>query len=551
MGIFDSIKNFFSRGKAPAAKAAGGTAVAGPDRASLDSLQSKADGSAQVKGLSKMAEAASPDSGGQSEIEMQSLAEPKLSDFKVQKEDNKIPDKGATSFHEQTVSAVAGVANAVAPGDTGGLADILTGSLQQAGQAMYSARDFYEKGDWKSGAAMVTDMINAFIVMESKLNTFGIPGLQDAVPFIGGAITGFRQMINVARVSESMDTLQVVMDKISLSPEDQAVLKAFTKEQRISQVKHATLSVLGFARLIGEFFGAGPIVGAVAGVVSGVSALRDQWINYRERTVAKAQDRLDMKDGVEGDDRTELEGLNDVLNQEAGVRITIALGDDMEEEITGDQFSIFKLAESYNALQANKRELERADKEDPSYVDLQTKVTQMERALQTSIDEYNTEMTRLTDKFFGNIFKPVTLDQVQKLHDYHLTCMHRLLQQGKERQEKIEASNGFVRFFSKTQDKQKILQQLYGGKVPKKVDLKMADQSADAQAYFWGKTREALDNALLPAQKSKATLVKEMRQIMLKNKGTILDSMEGSGGMFQTEDSFESDMNRVLNTLNL
>lgn len=49
MSIFASIKNFFSRGKAPVAKAA--PAVAGPDRPGLGNLHSKADVSPQVSGM--------------------------------------------------------------------------------------------------------------------------------------------------------------------------------------------------------------------------------------------------------------------------------------------------------------------------------------------------------------------------------------------------------------------------------------------------------------------------------------------------------------------
>jgi hypothetical protein len=42
-----------------------------------------------------------------------------------------------------------------------------------------------------------------------------------------------------------------------------------------------------------------------------------------------------------------------------------------------------------------------------------------------------------------------------------------------------------------------------------------------------------------------------MRQIMLRNKGEILEKMSGNGSTFQSADAFEQDMNRVLNTLNL
>jgi hypothetical protein len=157
----------------------------------------------------------------------------------------------------------------------------------------------------------------------------------------------------------------------------------------------------------------------------------------------------------------------------------------------------------------------------------------------------------LTAKFKGSVFKPITIDQVDKLHEYHIACMHRVLEQGREREQRIEASYGLLRRFMKNEDKQKFLQQIYKGAVPDKVDIKLADVTAGASDYFWGKTREALTNAVLPAQMSKATLVKEMRQIMLRNRAGILEEMEGQGGMFQSNDTFEQDMNRVLNTLNL
>jgi hypothetical protein len=207
--------------------------------------------------------------------------------------------------------------------------------------------------------------------------------------------------------------------------------------------------------------------------------------------------------------------------------------------------------ESYNALQENVRQLDSTPEDDPGYEEMAAQIDQMERAMMTSVFEYNEEMTELTAKFFGGVFKPITIDQVHKLHEYHIACMHRVLQQGRERQQKIESSYSILRPFMKTEDKQKFLQQIYKGRVPDKVDLKLGEVSAEANDYFWGKTREALNNALLPAQMSKATLVKEMRQIMLRNRGSILENMEGNGSMFQSNDTFERDMNRVLNTLNL
>lgn len=543
-----SFKKPLAKEKVPVSATPLGKAVDGPDRPSLDSLQSKADGSAQVSGLRKLAEAAPQavpdDSPEQAEVQVEAP------EFAVESVKSRVEDAGASAFHEKTVSAVAGIATTA--NDGGGLTmqviDHVTSGLQHATQVLYSLRDLYEKRDWKSATASLLDIVNAFLAIEEKVK---FAGLTDAIPFIGGAITGFRQMINVSRINESMATLEAVMSKISLDADDQKVLKAFTKEQKIGQFKHATQSILGFARVVAEFFGAGTIVGIAAGLVSAISTVRDQWVNYRERIVTKAQDRLGLIGGVDDEDRSDIEELNGVMNLERGINITVALGDGMEEELTGKNFSIIKLVESYNALKTNMKQLDSTPKDDPSYTELQARVREMERGMMTSVFEYNEDMTELTTKFFGGVFKPITLDQVDKLHEYHITCMQRVLQQGHERQQKIEGSYSVLRRFMKTEDKQKFLQQIYRGRVPEKVDIKLAEVSAEANSYFWGKTREALENALLPAQMSKATLVKEMRQIMLRNKESILENMEGTGSMFQSSETFNNDMDRVLNTLNL
>jgi hypothetical protein len=537
--------------------------VGGPDRPSLDSLQSKADGSAQVSGLRKLSDAAPQAAPAQAQDSDQAAVQEEASGSGVEPVKSRVEDAGASAFHEKTVSAVAGLASSANQGEgfyavsiteTASVSvdmkslDFVTTGLQHATQTLYSVRDLYEKRDWKSAGAMLLDVVNAFLAIEDKVKVIG---LADAIPFIGGAITGFRQMINVSRVNESMATLEKVMSKISLDADDQKVLKAFTKEQKIGQFKHATQSILGFARIVAEFFGVGTIVGIASGLVSLVSTIRDQWVNYRERVVTKAQDRLGLAGGLEEEDKSGIEELNDVMNLEGGIRVTVALGDGMEEELTGKNFSIIKLVESYNALQANVRQLDSTPEDDPAYEELAARVDEMERGMMTGVYEYNEEMTQLTAKFFGGVFKPITLDQVERLHDYHVTCMHRVLQQGKERQQKIEASYSIFRPFMKTEDKQKFLQEIYKGAVPDKVDIKLGEVSAEANDYFWGKTREALNNALLPAQMSKATLVREMRQIMLRNKGEILEKMSGNGSTFQSADAFEQDMNRVLNTLNL
>lgn len=560
MSIFASIKNFFSRGKAPVAKAAPG--VAGPDRPGLDSLQSKADASAQVSGLQQLSDTATRATGAQ-EAAVEAPAQPSLSDFKVTDQKTKVKDREATEFHERTAGMVAGAASAandgkgaatMAVGKTASVSvdlkavDFVTTGMQHALQTLYAARDLYETRDWKSASAMLLDVINGLLAVEEKVKVIG---LGDAIPFIGGAITGFRQMINASRVNESMSTMEAVMNKVSLDEKDKKVLAAFKKEQTINQYKHITQSLLSFGKVIGDAFGVGTVFSIVSGMVGAVAAIRDKWISYREGVVMKAQDRLGMEDGPEDDDRGSLEELNDVMNIEAGIRVSAALSEDVEDQLTGSKFSIMRLTESYNAWQTNRRVLDGTPKDDPSYKELEAKTAALESGLKAAIDEYNQEMAQLTAKHFGAVFKPVSLTQVEKLHDFHITCMHRLLQQGKERQDFVDGSVSILRPFMKKQDKQVYLKQIYNGRVPEKVDIKLADTTADADAYFWSKTRSAISNALLSTQMSKATIVKEMRQIMLRNQAEILDKMDGKGELFQSADTFENDMNRVLNTLTL
>jgi hypothetical protein len=103
----------------------------------------------------------------------------------------------------------------------------------------------------------------------------------------------------------------------------------------------------------------------------------------------------------------------------------------------------------------------------------------------------------------------------------------------------------------KEEQKEKIIQELYGGKIPEPIDIKLAEMTVDTQDYFWGKTETEIGNSLLEVQKSKATLVADMSKILKRNKQMILDNMHGDGKLFQSEDNFDSDLKIVVNTLNL
>jgi len=72
------------------------------------------------------------------------------------------------------------------------------------------------------------------------------------------------------------------------------------------------------------------------------------------------------------------------------------------------------------------------------------------------------------------------------------------------------------------------------------------------QQKFWKKkTQSALQNAL-NAHISNKTLVNEIRQIMFQNKDSIIQGMVAGGSdVFTSEQTFEQDIYRMLNTVNL
>jgi cytidylate kinase len=129
--------------------------------------------------------------------------------------------------------------------------------------------------------------------------------------------------------------------------------------------------------------------------------------------------------------------------------------------------------------------------------------------------------------------------------------MHQVLSEAKKNQEGVELSLKGLYRFVKGEKKEDILKKVYKGKVPEKIDIKIGELTASEQQYFWDKTQTALQNAIT-THISKITLVNEMRQIMLRNKDTIIQGMVAGGSdMFTSEKTFEHDMNRILNTVNL
>ena len=90
--------------------------VGGPDRPSLDSLQSKADGSAQVSGLRKLSEAAPQAAPAQAQDSDQAAVRQEASGSGVEPVKSRVEDAGASAFHEKTVSSVAGLASSANQG---------------------------------------------------------------------------------------------------------------------------------------------------------------------------------------------------------------------------------------------------------------------------------------------------------------------------------------------------------------------------------------------------------------------------------------------------
>ncbi|NDC77401.1 MAG: hypothetical protein EBZ67_05970 [Chitinophagia bacterium] len=484
----------------------------------MDSLQSMADASTQVTDVQKLSDASSSDPLGP------------------------VEDEGASVFSEKKV-AIAGQMGAIGSTEMAGAKSMETlvfSEIQSAATILYNVRDLYEKRDWKTGVVLLLNAANAFLAVQQKIEV--VPGLTGAIPFLGGVIGGLRGMVNTARVMESMETLDRVLDKVTLDDDDKAVLKAYRKEQKISQFRNVTASVLGFGKFVGEFFGVGTFFSVAQGIVSAVFAIRDFWISSQEAKVNKAKSRLGIEE-MEDEDRNEVGEVAEILQNEDDIGWIQAL-------VTGDNFSIKNLVEVYNRLETERQKLKECTPGGASAQKAKERIARLEGDLQTGVDNYNAEMAMLTGPFEAGGFKPITVKQVQKLHDFHVTCMQNILTEAKQHMEKIEWSLKGVFRYIKGEDKEKILKEVYHGRVPQKIDIKLGALTADQQNYFWEKTQKALSDSLIVAQMSKATLIREMRQIMLRNKATILESSTGSG-LFSSEASFESDMNQVLNTIDL
>jgi hypothetical protein len=520
-----------------------GMETKGPDSAGIDELQAKAD--AFVGQQATATPTATEEDPG--EMSMGSL----------------LGKAGEMSIKGKDVAAGAGIANAATSDgaieaaslpngkDEFGITNDVMVGVQHFAQVVYSARDYFEKKDWKSGVAMFLDMANGLNALIQKLDTLGVS--EEVFPIIGGAIGGARQLLNLSRVNESMSTLNDMMAKVKLSAEDQKTIEAFKKEQNVSMIKHGTQAIINFASIAAPFMGpAGPVVfGVLKAVVPAVATIRDTWINHIEATHLKAEKRLGLDGSGKGSTK-EVADLGNLLMQENKVNGIIDAELVVEENITGSSFSIEKMVAVYNELQFAKKELNALPAEDQGRDAAQEKVSGMENALSTAITEYNTEMARLTGSYFNADFKPVNMESIQKLHDYHVECMHNVLLEAAERQRSIDES-WFVAITSKTQDKQKILKEIYGGKVPDKVDIRLSKLTAEADAKFWEKTRTAIGNAMKTVQMSKATMVKKMNDIMKRNKEGILKQMQKADGkgLFQDPASFDSDVKQVVNTLSL
>lgn len=490
----------------------------------MDDLQTRADASPQVTGLQQLSDAAPtaapvPDAGRPS---------------------GRVKDAGATTFHETKLAAAAGLG--AGSGTDRSLQQFVMADIQQAATILYNVRDLYEKRDWKSGMVLLLNASNAFLAVQQRIEV--VPGLTGAIPFVGGVIGGLKGMVNTARVMESMATLDRVLDKDMLDDKDREVLKAYQKEQKISQFRNVTASVLGFAKFVAEFFGVGGFVSVAQGIVSAVFAIRDFWISSREAKVNKAKARLGIEEDMDDQDRGEVGELAEILQNEQDIEWVQIM-------VTGDNFSIRNLVDAYNQLEAERRKLKECKPGGASARKARERIARLEAALQQGVDGYNREMAMLTGPYEDGGFKPITVQQVQKLHDFHVTCMQKILTEARQHMDKIEWSLKGVLRYVKGEKKEDILKQVYRGRVPQKVDIQLGVLTAEQKDYFWEKTQKALSDSLIIAQMSKATLVREMRQILLRNKTAILESQSGGTGLFSSEASFESDMNQVLNTLDL
>lgn len=517
----------------PVAVNASSASANGPEHQHFDLLQTLADQSAMVKRTEKTGEIANEEST-----------------FAKVGAGSKMMSAGTGIAAAATSdSAVENINHAGNHDDWGISNDFMVG-IQKTTQVIYSVQDAIDKKDNKSIMAAVLDMTNGLFELEKKLHVAGVS--EEVFPIIGGAITGLRQLLNARRVSESMETLNTISAKPVFSEEDKNIINEFKKEQQISLIKHSMQSVIGFASMASPLLGPiGPVAfSALQAMIPLVATIRDKWINYVESTTNKAKKRLGVDQGVDGA-TSDLSIVQDLMVQESKNNALLSADLVPEDELTADKFSIRKLMETYNILQSSKENLKSKDPKDDDYSNAETHVKNIEQGLDAAIIEYNDEMGRMTNTYFKQSFKPITINTVQKLHDYHIQCIHNIMVQAKEREQKLQEAASFLRLFMKTEEKQAILVELYDGKVPEKTDIKLAEMTAETQDYFWEKTQKAIGDAVKEVQMSKATLVAKMNKIMKKNKNAILKNMYGDGKFFQSEKEFDSDVKAVISTLDL
>lgn len=527
-----------------------GQSAQGPEHQDIDKLQNLADQSSGVKQTEKTASLANAQVNNKDTDVVEDPGEWSVGAV--------MGKAGEMALKGKTVAAGAGLAAAATKEvqvDQSNLTnDILTG-VQHVSQFVYSARDFYEKKDWKSGAACFLDIAKGLLALEEKIKVTGLA--PDFIPVIGGAISGLRQWDNLSRVDDSMKSLEKVMGKIKLEKGDEKIIKAFKKEQQINKIKHGAQAIIAFASMAAPLIpgGLGQVIfGVLQGIIPAISTIRDQWINYVESTANKAKAQAEKRLGVEeskGQSKEDLSEINEIMVQESKNNALVGSGLVTEDSLTGKNFSIRKLTETYHALEGARAELKAKDPSDQDYEEMDTKVKELERGLNAAISDYNFRMGKMTNKYFKKHFTPATLENVKKLHDYHLLCIHNIMKDGKERQDARSKKGFFGQLVMKEEQKEKIIQELYGGKIPEPIDIKLAEMTVDTQDYFWGKTETEIGNSLLEVQKSKATLVADMSKILKRNKQMILDNMHGDGKLFQSEDNFDSDLKIVVNTLNL
>lgn len=440
--------------------------------------------------------------------------------------------------------------------------DVMVG-VKQFSQVVYAIRDLYEKRDFKSGGALFLDLGNAVNEILVKLDdTIGYS--QELIPVVGGAITGVKQLLNLARVNDSKTVLDEILNKVgSLSEKDKAVIESFKTEQTVSQIKHGTQAVIGFLSMAEPLMGpAGPILfGTLKVLIPAVATIRDLWINHVEAPKLKAQRRLGLTDASD-ETNEQLKDISTSLLQENRGNALASSGLIVDHPIAGAKFSITGMVDVYDELEKARAKLESQQSKDDEDVDnvqespdlIRQRIDVLDGNLNGAILEYNTKMREMTGKYFPEKFRPISLDDVRTLHDYHVECIRNILAEAASAQDKKENTwRKFTPLRFWEEGKEKFLKEVYDGKVPEKIDIRMADMTADASTYFWNKTKEQIGNAIIEVKQSKDTLIKNLNKVLKQNKSEILKQMKGQDtkGIFQNPEKFESDMKVVVNTLSL